>query len=100
MNIVLIDFWADWCSPCKMQDTIIENLKEKYKDKVLFKKINVDGNKDEMELAEKYHISAVPTVIIEKNEKFIKRHVGVTSLKVLEKDIDKIITDKTVKKEK
>lgn len=94
MNILVIDFYATWCSPCKMQDSILEELKKKYGDKVEFKKVNVDGKKDETKLAEKHHVAAVPTIIIEKDRESVKRHVGVTSLKVLEKDIETLLKEK------
>lgn len=81
---VLIDFHAEWCDPCSMQDPIIEELKKKFKDKVDFKKIDVD---EDPELADKYNIMSVPTLIIKKDENVFKRHVGVTSLDILEKDI-------------
>ena len=83
-KIVLIDFAAEWCGPCRIQDPILEDLKKKFGDKVEFKKIDVD--KDE-ELASKYLIRAVPTLIIEKDGKIFKQYVGVTSLKELEKSI-------------
>lgn len=91
MNIVVTDFYADWCSPCKMQDSIIEELKKKYEGKVEFRKINVDGSKDEKKLSKKYNVSGIPTIIIEKDEEVIKGYVGVTSSKILEKDINKLI---------
>lgn|SRR3990167_4594715 len=83
-KIVLMDFAAEWCGPCRIQDPILEDLKKKFGDKVEFKKIDVD--KDE-ELASKYLIRAVPTLIIEKDGKIFKKYIGVTSLKELEKSI-------------
>lgn len=83
-KIVLMDFAAEWCGPCRMQDPILEDLKKKFEDKVEFKKIDVDKNN---ELANKYLIRAVPTLIIEKDGKIFKKYVGVTSLKELEKTI-------------
>lgn len=83
-RIVLMDFAAEWCAPCRMQDPIIEDLKNKFGDKVEFKKIDVDENG---ELADKYVIRAVPTLIIEKDGEIFKKYVGVTSLRELEKTI-------------
>lgn len=83
-EIVVIDFMATWCGPCKIQDPILEELKKKFKDKVEFKKIDVDQN---AEFANKYLIRAVPTLVIEKDGKIFKQYVGVTSLKELEKTI-------------
>lgn len=81
-KIVLMDFAAEWCGPCRIQDPILEDLKKKFGDKVEFKKIDVDKDG---ESADKYLIRAVPTLIIEKDGKIFKKYVGVTSLKELEK---------------
>ncbi len=89
-NITLIDFYADWCTPCKAQELIIDELKEKYGDKVIFKKYDVDENK---ELSIKYKISAIPTIIIEKENEVIKKFVGVTSAKNLEKEINELLKE-------
>ncbi len=83
-NVVVIDFMAQWCGPCRMQDPILEALKKKFEDKVEFKKIDIDQN---AEFANKYIINAVPTLIIQKDGKIFKKYVGVTSLKELEKTI-------------
>lgn len=84
-KIVLMDFMAIWCNPCKIQDPILEELKKKYEDRVEFKKIDVDKDN---ELAEKYEIRAVPTLIIEKDGDVFKRYIGVTSKVNLEKDLE------------
>lgn len=84
-KVVLMDFYADWCGPCKMQDPIIEELKKKFGDKVEFRKVDVDTN---YELAAKYTIHAVPTLILEKDGTFFKRYVGVTRTSALEADIN------------
>ncbi len=92
MNIVLTDFYATWCGPCKMQDSIINELKKKYKDKVVFKKINVDSRKKyDKELTKKHNITGVPTIIIENDEKIVRKHVGLTGKASLEEDIEKIL---------
>lgn len=87
-NVVVIDFFAEWCGPCKMQDPIMEELKKKFDGKVEFKKVDVD---EEMELSNKYNIHAVPTLIIEKDGKQFTKYVGVTNLKVLERKIEEAL---------
>jgi len=87
-KIVLMDFFAIWCGPCKMQDPIIEDLKKKFEDKVEFKKIDVDKDS---ELANRYNIRAVPTIIIEKDGIVFKRYLGVITSKELEKDLNTAI---------
>lgn len=79
-----MDFAADWCGPCKMQDPIIGELEEKFKGQVEFRKIDVDTNID---LSSKYGIHAVPTLVLEKDGKVFKKYVGVTRATVLEADL-------------
>lgn len=79
---VLFDFFATWCGPCKMQTPILEELAKKMGDSVDIRKVDVDQN---MELAEKYSIRVVPTLIIEKDGKVVQSMEGVTDLTTLEK---------------
>lgn len=83
-KVILMDFAADWCGPCKMQDPILEELEEKFKGQVEFKKIDVDAN---MDMSSKYKISAVPTLILEKDGEVFKKYIGVTRAAVLEVDL-------------
>jgi len=78
---VLFDFYATWCGPCKMQTPIIEELAKKMGDAVEIRKIDVDQH---MDLAEKYGIRVVPTLIIEKDGKVVQSMEGVTDLPTLE----------------
>ena len=71
---VVVDFWADWCGPCKMLSPVIESLADQYKGKVLVGKVNVD---EEGELAMRYGVMNIPTVILFKNGREIDRKVGV-----------------------
>lgn len=70
---VLLDFWADWCPPCKMVKPIIESLAEEYKDKIKVAKVDVDAEK---ELAERFNISSIPTMIVFNNGEMVKQQVG------------------------
>lgn len=87
-KVVLMDFSAEWCGPCKMQDPIIEKLEGKFKDTVEFRKIDVDSNID---LSSKYGIHAVPTIVIEKDGEIYKKYVGVTRANILEKDLNEAL---------
>jgi len=78
---VLIDFYADWCGPCRLQTPIVEEFARRMGDQVEVKKINVD---DHMDLANKYRIYVVPTLIIEKDQKEIRRIEGLTDVSSLE----------------
>ena len=70
---VLVDFYADWCGPCKMMAPIVEKLSEELEGKAKVGKINVDENQD---LAMQYNIMSIPTILIFKNGKEAKRFVG------------------------
>ena len=90
-KIVFMDFFAKWCGPCKIQDPIIEDLKKKFEEKVEFRKIDVDKD---YEIADKYKVNAIPTIIIERDGKFWAKFVGLTKMHVLDKKIREIIGDK------
>lgn len=72
---VLIDFYATWCGPCQMMSPIIDEIAEENADTLKVGKINVDENQD---LAMKYNVMSIPTIIIVKNGKVEKTFVGVT----------------------
>ena len=71
---VVLDFWAEWCVPCRMQSPVIEELAEEYEGKVKFGKVNVD---EEAGLALKYQIMSIPTLIVMNYGLFQGRAVGV-----------------------
>jgi len=73
---VLVDFWAEWCGPCRMIGPIVEELASDVGDKALICKVNVDENS---ELAEKYQVVSIPTVIIFKNGQPAGKSIGVKS---------------------
>ncbi len=79
---VLYDFFATWCGPCRMQTPILEELAKKMGTAIEIKKIDVDAH---MDLAEKYGIRVVPTLIIEKDGKVVQTMEGVTDVSTLEK---------------
>lgn len=71
-GIVVVDFFATWCGPCKMLGPIIENLGNSMED-VKFIKIDVDKNED---LARRYGVMSIPTIIFFKDGKEVKKHIG------------------------
>jgi thioredoxin 1 len=79
---VLVDFYADWCGPCKAVAPILKNLKTKLGDAVSIIKIDVDKNTG---IAQSLQIQSIPTLIIYKNGKIVWRHTGVAQQAELEK---------------
>ncbi len=70
---VLVDFWADWCGPCKMLSPIIADIAKEYEGRVKVGKVNVD---EEQELAMKYRVASIPTLVLFKDGQAVKRSVG------------------------
>ena len=77
---VIVDFYADWCGPCKMQSPVVDQIAEERSD-IKVGKVNVDGNP---ELAEKYEIMSIPTLLVIKNGEVAKQFVGLTSKSEIE----------------
>ena len=71
--LAMVDFWASWCGPCMALSPVIESLAEKYEGKVLIGKVNVD---EERELAIRYGVMSIPTVVFLKNGREFDRKVG------------------------
>lgn len=78
---VLVDFWAVWCGPCKVQAPIVNEVAEQYKDQIVVGKLDIDENPD---TADKYEIEAIPTLLILKDGKVFKKFVGVTEKAAIE----------------
>ena len=79
---VLVDFWAEWCMPCKMIGPSISQIAETYKDKIKVGKLNVDS---EAEIASQYSIISIPTLIIFKDGQAIRQKVGAMPRHEIEK---------------
>ena len=73
---VVLDFWASWCGPCKMQAPIFDGCAEKAGDTALFGKVNVD---EQMELAQQFEVMSIPTIVVIKNKTVTERFTGVQS---------------------
>ena len=71
----LVDFYADWCGPCKMMSPIIDEIASEMEDRIKVGKVNSDEN---MELTQKYQIMSIPTIMVIKNGEVKKTFVGVT----------------------
>jgi len=79
-GVSLVDFWAEWCGPCRMMAPIIDELSREFEGKAKIGKVNVD---EEIELAEQFGVSSIPTLVIMKDGEEVKRFVGVTQKAVI-----------------
>ena len=85
-NIVLCDFWAEWCGPCKQISPILEELSEELKEnKITIVKVNIDENP---ETPSKYGIMSIPTLILFKNGKSVSSQIGLVEKSSLAKWLD------------
>ena len=85
---VLIDFWAEWCQPCKMLAPTVEEIAGEYEDKIVVGKLNVDDNPA---TATKYGIRGIPTLLLFKGGQVVQQLVGVKSKAEIKKVIDENI---------
>ena len=85
---ILVDFWAEWCGPCKAQDPILEEVAKELDGEVLVGKVNVDDNRT---LATKYGIMNIPTMILFRNGEKLHQFVGMQSKERILHQINKIL---------
>ena len=85
---VLVDFWAAWCGPCRMQDPIIGEVAHELEGKVKIGKLNVDENPQS---AQKFGVMSIPTLMIFKNGTVVKQFIGVQSKETLRGELNKLI---------
>ena len=88
---VLVDFWAEWCGPCRMLAPTIDELAAEYKGKVKIGKVDTDSNRS---TAMKYNISAIPTIILFHHGQVTKRFVGLTPKRDFKAAIDPLVVQK------
>ena len=80
----IVDFYADWCGPCKTMSPIIDKIAEENVENIKVGKVNVDENQ---ELAMKYNVMSIPTILVFKNGNLVKTFIGVTSKSEIEEAI-------------
>ena len=84
--VMLVDFWAEWCGPCKMLSPAIEELSSQYEGRALVAKVNVDESPD---LARRFGVMSIPTVVVLKDGVEVERKVGLMPAPVYAAVLDK-----------
>ncbi len=85
---VLVDFWAEWCGPCRMVGPIVAEIADEYADKVVVGKLDVDSNP---EVSMKYGIRNIPTILFFKNGEIVDKQVGAVPKSVLTEKLDALL---------
>lgn len=86
-KIIIIDFWAEWCGPCKSFGPVFEKLQEEYSDEFIFAKVNVDENGD---LARRFGITGIPTTAFIRNDNLINKVVGLMNYNSMKNILEKL----------
>lgn len=84
---VLVDFWAEWCAPCRIVSPIVEELAKEYEGKLKVGKLNVDQN----QVASHYGIMSIPSLLIFKNGQVVKTMIGAQSKDNFKREIDSVL---------
>jgi thioredoxin 1 len=85
---VLVDFWAEWCGPCRMLGPIVDEIAKDYSGRISVLKVNVDN---ERALAAKFGIQGIPTLLLFKNGEVVDRMVGVQPKAAIAQKLDKVL---------
>ena len=85
---VLVDFWAEWCGPCRMVGPIIDEISEEYEGKAVVGKVDIDSNQ---QYAAQFGVRNIPTVLVFKNGELVDRKVGVSSKNDYAQALDSLI---------
>jgi thioredoxin 1 len=87
-KVTVVDFWAEWCGPCKMMNPVLEELATEYDGKAIIGKLNVDDNP---EIPMNYNVRGIPTFLFFKNGELKGKIVGATTKQALKDTIDSIM---------
>lgn len=87
-GVALVDFWATWCGPCRMQSPVVEDLSDSMADQVNFFKLDVDKNPD---TAKKFQIMSIPTLMIKKDGEVVDKVIGYHSKEQLQQVLEQYL---------
>ena len=87
-SVSVVDFWAEWCGPCRLVGPVIDDLAKDYEGKATIGKVNVDNNP---ETSMKYGVRSIPTILFIKNGEVIDKHVGTATKATLSQKLDALL---------
>ncbi len=87
-KLVIVDFWAEWCGPCRMVAPVVEELSHDYEGRIIVAKVDVDSNPG---TASKYGIRNIPTLLFIKNGEVVAKHVGAAPKSTLADKVDSLL---------
>jgi len=88
-GVTLVDFWAEWCGPCRALNPVIEELDKELGDTVTFAKVNVD---EESKLAQKFNVMSIPALFILKDGETVNQFIGIQTVQVLKDALNKEVS--------
>lgn len=87
-GIAVVDFWAEWCGPCRLVGPIIDELSKEYEGKVTIGKLNVDHNP---QVSMQFGVRSIPTILFIKEGQVVEKHVGTATKATLKQKIDSLV---------
>lgn len=93
-KVVLVDFWAEWCMPCRAMSPILDMLSRKMADEIEIVKVNIEESEENGQLAQQYEVKGIPNMKVFKDGELVKEIVGMRPLGALESEIQSVLSAK------